>query len=162
MKRAVVALCAALALGAARAPDSGRAPDTNYQLHCSGCHRLDGSGLPGEVPDLRGQVARFLAVPGGRAYLVRVPGAANAPLSDADLAALLGWLLVRFDPEHVPAGFAPYTAAELAALRAQPLSQVKNARAELLAALNGSPPAALPPPGSPRPDAAGAPARRSP
>ena len=138
MKRLGVALCAALALGATRAPDSGRSPATNYQLHCSGCHRPDGSGLPGEVPDLRGQVARFLAAPGGRAFLVQVPGAANAPLSDADLATLLGWLLVRFDPAHVPADFAPWTADELAALRARPLSQVRETRAALVAAFSGS------------------------
>lgn len=162
MTRIGVAFAAALALGALRPADSGLAPATQWQLHCSGCHRPDGSGLPGEVPDLRGQVARFLAAPGGRAYLARVPGAANAPLSDADLAALLGWLLVRFDPAHVPADFAPYTADEVAGLRARPLSQVRDARAELLAALSGSPPAALPPPGSPRPGAAGAPDRRSP
>jgi mono/diheme cytochrome c family protein len=133
VRRAALALCAAALLGAA--PDSGRAPEINYMLHCQGCHRPDGSGLAGEVPDLRGQVARFLAAPGGRAFLVQVPGAANAPLSDGDLAALLDWLLRRFDPEHVPTGLAPYTAEEVGALRARPLSKVKETRAALLAAL---------------------------
>ncbi len=132
MRRTLVALAAAAALGTAKLPDSGRSPETNYMLHCQGCHRPDGSGLPGEVPDLRNQVARFLAAPGGRAFLVQVPGAANAPLSDADLAALLGWLLRRFDSGHLPAGFAPYTADEVGALRKSPLSKVKEARAALL------------------------------
>ena len=160
--RAALALCAALALGAATVPDSGRSPETNYMLHCQGCHRPDGSGLPGAVPDLRGQVARFLALPAGRAFLVQVPGAANAPLSDADLAALLDWMLARFDPGHVPADFAPYGAAEVGALRARPLSKLAETRAALLAQLNGSPADAPPPRESPRPGAAGAPAPRSP
>lgn len=138
MRRALVALAASGALGALPA-DSGRTPETNYMLHCQGCHRPDGSGLPGEVPDLRGQVARFLAAPGGREFLVQVPGAANAPLSNADLAALLDWLLRRFDPAHVPADLVPYGAEEVGALRARPLSKLKEARAALVAALRDSP-----------------------
>jgi mono/diheme cytochrome c family protein len=137
VRRAALALGAAALLGAAPVPDSGRSPEINYMLHCQGCHRPDGSGLPGEVPDLRGQVARFLATPGGRAFLVQVPGAANAPLSNADLAALLDWLLRRFDPAHVPADLAPYTAEEVGALRARPLSKLAETRAALLAALSG-------------------------
>jgi mono/diheme cytochrome c family protein len=136
VRGALGALAAALLLGASPPSDSGRTPETNYMLHCQGCHRPDGSGLPGEVPDLRDHVARFLAAPGGRAFLVQVPGAANAPLSDADLAALLGWILRRFDPAHVPADFAGYTADEVGALRAHPLSKVKETRAALLAALD--------------------------
>jgi mono/diheme cytochrome c family protein len=139
VRRAAFALGAAALLGAAPVADSGRTPETNYILHCQGCHRPDGSGLPGEVPDLRGQVARFLATPGGRAFLVQVPGAANAPLSNADLAALLDWLLRRFDPAHVPADLAPYTAEEVGALRARPLSKLKETRAALLAALRDPP-----------------------
>jgi len=162
VRRGAVALAALLALAATRPADSGRSPEINYMLHCQGCHRPDGSGLPGEVPDLRGHVARFLAAPGGRAFLVQVPGAANAPLSDADLAALLDWMLVRFDPAHLPADFAPYGTAEVGALRATPLSKVKETRAALLAALSGSSPARPPPHGSRRPDAAGAPVPRSP
>ncbi|MBL8265114.1 c-type cytochrome, partial [Steroidobacter sp.] len=38
----------------------------NYMLHCQGCHKDDGSGQPGYVPDLRGSIARFLHVPEGR------------------------------------------------------------------------------------------------
>lgn len=162
MRRGAVALAALVALAATHPPDSGRSPEINYMLHCQGCHRPDGSGVPGEVPDLRGQVARILAAPGGRAFLVQVPGAANAPLSDADLAVLLDWMLARFDPAHLPADFAPYGAAEVGALRATPLAKVKETRAALVSALSGSSPAAPPPPGSSRPDAAGAPGPRSP
>ena len=34
----------------------------------------------------------LLATPAGRAYLVRVPGVAQAPLDDERLAALLNWV----------------------------------------------------------------------
>jgi len=138
-------------------PDLHRSPAINYMLHCQGCHRPDGSGVPGAVPDLRGEVARFLATDDGRAFLIRVPGVANAPLSDRELAELVGWVVHRFDPEHVPADFAPYGADEVAALRARKLSKVKDARAAVLAELTSGDRAASPPRGSPRPDAAGVP-----
>ena len=48
-------------------------------------------------------------------------GVATSPLSDADLAEVVNWMLWRFDKEHLPASFQPYTAAEIAPLRARPL-----------------------------------------
>jgi hypothetical protein len=131
-------------------------------LHCQGCHRPDGSGLPGAVPDLRGHVSVVLRSAEGRAFLVRVPGSANAPLSDRALAELLDWLVRRFDPAHLPADYVPYSAAEVAALRARTLSKVSEERAAILRAISGSDRAASPPPGSPPPGAAAAPAPRSP
>ncbi|MEX2206617.1 MAG: cytochrome C [Myxococcota bacterium] len=133
MIRLGVVLAATLLVAAAE--DTRRAPETNYMLHCQGCHRPDGSGLPGAVPDLRGHVSVFLGSPAGRAFLVRVPGSANAPLSDRELAELLDWIVRRFDPAHLPADFAPYTAAEVASLRKQKLSKVKDARAAILSEL---------------------------
>ncbi len=83
-------------------------------LSCQGCHRADATGTPQTTPTMAGFVARFLQVPGGREYLVRVPGVATAALSDADLAEVVNWSLVRFDAANVPADFEPYTAAEVA------------------------------------------------
>src|SRR6185503_18374901 len=80
-------------------------PALDYTLNCQGCHRADGAGTPGSVPALAGSVARFLAVPGGREYLVRVPGVSQAGLDDAALADVLNWMVDRFDREHVPADF---------------------------------------------------------
>jgi cytochrome c2 len=57
----------------------------NYQLLCQGCHTPDGSGAQG-VPQMRGVLGYFLGSDEGRAYLVRVPGSANAALNDAHLA----------------------------------------------------------------------------
>lgn len=140
--RGLVALCIAAGLGgpaAASEPISG--PRLDYMLQCMGCHLEDGSGAPGRVPTLRG-VGRFLRVPGGRAYLVRVPGSAHAPLDDAALAALLNWLLVRFDPEAAgtPA-FTPYDAAEVARYRATRLANADAERQRLLAVLEHGVPA---------------------
>jgi hypothetical protein len=115
--------------GAAAAP-AGAAPAgvenaqrawQNWTLNCQGCHRFDGSGSDATAPGIAGTVAKFLLVPGGREYLIRVPGVATSPLSDADLAEVMNWMLWRFDKAHLPATFRPYTAAEIAPLRARPL-----------------------------------------
>lgn len=81
---------------------------------------------------LRDSVARFLAVPGGRKYLARVPGVAQAPLDDAALAGVLNWMLDRFDRAHVPAGFAPCSAQEVGRLRTQPLLDAEAVRRRLV------------------------------
>lgn len=103
----------------------------NWTLNCQGCHRLDGSGSDATAPGIAGTVAKFLWVPGGREYLIRVPGVATSPLADADLAEVMNWMLWRFDREHLPASFKPFTAAEIAPLRARPLrleaSQMRSA-----------------------------------
>ena len=87
------------------------------------------------MPAFAGQVARYLAVPGGREYLVRVPGSSQSPLSDAELAAVLNWILQRFGPAELAAGFPPYSAAEVARIRRPPLLSPGRERARLLAEL---------------------------
>jgi mono/diheme cytochrome c family protein len=93
----------------------------DYKLKCQGCHRPDGSGDDHSNPPLRGMVARFLGVAGGREFLARVPGVATTNLDDKRLANLLNWTLFTFDPLHISENFRPYTAAELRALRQNPL-----------------------------------------
>lgn len=129
MSRAGLGL-AALSLALAT-PARAETPEVNYLLQCQGCHLPDGSGKPGAVPDLK-DLGRFLAVPGGREYLVRVPGAAQSPLSDADLAALLTWMVSRFAPAEQTRDFEPYTADEVGAVRRPPLADVAATRARLL------------------------------
>jgi cytochrome c553 len=105
----------------------------HYTLNCQGCHRPDGTGSAGTSPSLAGTVARFLNVPGGREYLGRVPGVATSPLSNADLAELMNWILWRFDKEHLPVNFQPFTAAEIGQLRTSPLRlEATQMRADLL------------------------------
>jgi len=102
----------------------------NWTLNCQGCHRQDGTGSAGTAPSLAGTVSKFLTVPGGREYLGRVPGVATSALPNADLAELMNWMFWRFDKEHLPTGFLPFTAEEIGRLRTQPLrleaSQMRN------------------------------------
>jgi hypothetical protein len=132
----VRALVALVALAGIAGAANAWSPETNYRLQCEGCHLADGAASPGKVPALAGSVARFLWVPEGRAYLVRVPGVAHASLDDADLAALLDWTLRRFDAANLPADFAPYTAEEVRRWRAEPLTDVAPERARLLEAVD--------------------------
>jgi mono/diheme cytochrome c family protein len=124
-----------LALGWLVSAPAEAGPELDYILHCQGCHRADGSGSPGAVPSLRGDMARFLQVPGGREYLVRVPGTAQSPLGDAETAALLNWMLEAFSPESLGAGFTPYTEHEVGRLRRPPLTDVETVRRDLMGAI---------------------------
>ncbi len=119
----LAAVVAAAAL--AQASDDDRRQVHDYLLSCAGCHKLDGSGSA-RVPSLRG-VDRLLDRPGGRAYVLRVPGVANAPLSDERLAALLDWIFASFG-NHATTRFG---AAEVAAGRASAFVDPKAARAAL-------------------------------
>ena len=128
MRPAVLLLLLAASSGWATEP-----AEADYMLNCQGCHLPNGSGFPArQVPDLRNQMGRFLSVPGGREFLVQVPGSAQTALNDADLARLLNWMLLRFSAAQLPANFQPYTAAEVGALRKQPLARVSEVRSELL------------------------------
>jgi len=119
---------AVLPAAAARA----ESPQVLYMLHCQGCHLPDGGGSPGSVPSLTREIGRFLDAPGGRAFLVRVPGSFDSPLDDAELASVLNWMIGRFDPGVT---FVPYTAHEVAGYRGEPLTDVEGLRAELLDAI---------------------------
>lgn len=134
-RAAWIALACAVAM-----PARAWSPETNYRLHCEGCHLADGSATPGKVPALSGSVARFAGSADGRAYLVRVPGVANAALADADLAALLDWTLRRFDAVHLPPNFVPFTPEEVGRLRREPLVDVTDARRHLLGKHRGPSP----------------------
>ena len=134
IRAGVVAALGGLLAAAAAAQD----PKVDYMLQCQGCHLADGSGSPGAVPDLRGSLARFASVPGGREYLVRVPGAAQSPLSDQRLAAVLDWMIREFGPAEAAAGHAPYRAEEVARWRAQPYLEVEPVRRDLLSRIGAA------------------------
>jgi hypothetical protein len=74
----------------------------------------------------------FLKVPGGREYLVQVPGVATAALSDAEIAEVLNWLLFTFNQPELPKDFKPYTATEVALDRAHQLIRVVETRDALI------------------------------
>jgi hypothetical protein len=129
-------LLTVLVVGGALASTAAHAdPLIDYMLQCRGCHGPDGAGAPGAAPSFRGQVAKFLWVPGGREYLIRVPGAAQSELDDARTAALLNWILASFSAAEIPPDFVPYAAEEVARHRRSPLIDVQTARRDLLAAI---------------------------
>jgi hypothetical protein len=99
-------------------------PHTHYMLDCMGCHRADGEGVPGKVPDMRNSLVPLSLSQAGRRFLIQVPGVAQAPLSDIELAALLNWMVHHLSA--IPARGRPraFTAAEVASYRNTPLTDV--------------------------------------
>ncbi len=108
------------------------APQQHYMLHCQGCHQADGSGLPGSVPSMRNLVGKFLAVPGGREYLVQVPGSSLSPLNDAELAELLNWLLLSMSAQNLPPDFQAYSESEVKLLRSETMLDLLTTRAAIV------------------------------
>ena len=104
----------------------------NYILNCQGCHLPDGSGSEGSVPKMNDFVGYFLHVPGGREFIVQVPGAARPHLGpgtgrrdELDAAEL--------QQKRTPDQFVPYEADEIAKLRKEPLIDMHHRREELIA-----------------------------
>ena len=132
MRFPVFALLCLLSVGAAAERGGNGLARQHYILNCQGCHLHDGSGSEGAVPSLKDFVGNFLQVPGGREFIVQVPGVAGAPISDTELAGVMNWMLLNFSRRQLPDDFRPYTAAEVASLRQSPLLDVKRARARLI------------------------------
>ncbi len=138
MRVGVLALLLSLAGGALAQEIPGVDNDArarvNYMLNCQGCHRADGAGTAdGAVPTMKNFLGNFLTVSEGREFLIRVPGSANAALTDAALAEVLNWMLPQISPDQIPEDFNPYTEAEVAKWRKQPLDDVIGEREKLIA-----------------------------
>lgn len=115
----------------------------NYELDCMGCHGVDGHGVAGKIPPLAHSLARFMRTPAGRNYVLRVPGAADSPLSDRELAAVLNWIAKSFDAEDLTSRTTPFTEQEVARVRRHPMRSVLARRREVvqgLAATGAAPP----------------------
>ena len=108
-------------------------PRTAYWLHCAGCHLLDGSSAPPEVPTLIGEPGRIAGLPGGRDYLMRIPGVAQAGLGDEKLADVLNFMLEEFSSATLPADFQPFSGDEVGQARKQVLINPLRSRADILA-----------------------------
>jgi cytochrome c553 len=118
-------------------------PVQDYMLYCMGCHGTQAQGVPGKVPPLANTLSLFMRSPEGRNYVLRVPGAANSALSDAQLAAVLNWVAATFDSPAADQ-LKPFTAAEVTQSRHTPLPAVlaaRNAVLRSLAATGPAPPA---------------------
>jgi hypothetical protein len=114
-------------------------PHIEYMLDCMGCHQADGAGVPGKVPDMRSSLVPLARKAAGRRYLIQVPGVAQAPLSDAELAQLVNWMVRHLSARAIPASFRAFTPAEVAAYRRAPLVEVARIRRRLLAGTSGRP-----------------------
>jgi mono/diheme cytochrome c family protein len=129
----LAASVAALILGGQAHADAAQ----DYTLYCMGCHGPQAQGVPGKIPPLAGALPRFMRTAQGRDYILRVPGAANSALSDAQLAAVLNWLVERFAAEG-EARPAAVTVAEVARVRHVPLASVQATRREVVQSLAAS------------------------
>ena len=123
-------------------PAAYASPQQDYILYCMGCHGDQAQGVPGKVPPLAGSLTLFMRSAAGRDYLLRVPGAANSALTDAQLAAVLNWLAESFPPAGgTTPRPEPFTVAELARARRLPLVNVQETRREVVHSLAASGPA---------------------
>ncbi|MDC8786386.1 c-type cytochrome [Roseateles koreensis] len=105
----------------------------NYTQFCSGCHLPDGSGAPTKgIPSMQGMLARFLGVPGGRQYIVQVPGVMNSGLKDGEVAELMNWLVGQMSPENAATPPPGYSPSEIAMLRSTRPVDVPAARRALI------------------------------
>ena len=108
-------------------------PHIEYMLDCMGCHQANGAGVPGKVPDMRRALRPLSGTAAGRRYLIEVPGVAQAPLSNVELAGLLNWMIHHLGDVSGPKHSTAFTAAEVAAYRKTPLVEVAATRQRLLA-----------------------------
>jgi mono/diheme cytochrome c family protein len=140
---------ACFATGASRA-----APVDGQQIfaaNCALCHQPDGEGAAGLAPALAGTLKRFSASEAGRTYLSQIvvsgmvgtietqahkfqglmPAFADR-LSDAQIAAVIGYVLATFNAVPAPV----VTARDVAAARARApsASDTRHARLAALAA----------------------------
>ena len=132
-------LLAALMLSPAQGARAEMGLAAMYIWHCSGCHGAAGHGVPAAgIPDLA-YAGSYVALPQGRAYLVQVPGISQSRLDDAAAARMLNYVLMRFSAARLPAGFLPYSAAEVGRLRVDRASDAETRRAAILAGLRALP-----------------------
>jgi mono/diheme cytochrome c family protein len=119
-------------------------PGQDYMLYCMGCHGSQAQGVPGKIPPLANALGRYMRSPVGRDYVLRVPGAANSVLSDAQLAAVLNWVAAQFNASELTGNVPWFTTEEVTRSRHTPLADVLNTRREVVRALasTGDAPAA--------------------
>lgn len=108
-------------------------PKVAYWLHCAGCHGLEGHGTPPEIPSLIDEPGRIESLPGGRDYLMRIPGVSQAGLDDGELAAVMNYVMAEFNSATTAPGFRSFSAQEMARHRQQTLLDPLRRRSEILA-----------------------------
>lgn len=88
---------------------------SDYLEHCAGCHGVDGSTAPAQLPELRGRVGWFMCTPQSRAYLLRLPNVAHSRIKDNDeLADMMNFVVFVLGQGSAPSGTKPFTGDEVA------------------------------------------------
>lgn len=154
MRRTTWILLAAAVLLPAFAGTATAATDgAEVYKRCLGCHKADGTGIPGVFPPLVGHAADLAKAEGGRAYLIDVvvfgltgeiqvagktykgtmPGLGEQ-IKDDEVAAVLNHVLASWgNDKKLPKGHKAFGAGEVQARRAAKLTPTKvhEARAKL-------------------------------
>jgi len=73
----------------------------------------------------------------GAQYLIKVPGFMSSGLDDRDVATVANWMLVQIAAGSVAGAYPPYSAAEVARVRALPLPDVTAERRRLFDSARG-------------------------
>jgi hypothetical protein len=107
-------------------------PKSDYMIHCMGCHLLNGKGLPPDVPAFDSTLGDIVGKPGGRAYLIQVPGASQSHIDDERLAKVLSWLLHQYVGDDLPEDFQDISTLEVNQFRSVTLKNPALARTHLL------------------------------
>jgi mono/diheme cytochrome c family protein len=134
----LVATLPALAQTSAGSADAG---SSVYATNCAACHQAGGTGMADAFPPLAGHFPDLLKRADGRTYVGKVllfglegeisvngknyAGAMPAwqTLSDSDIANVLNYVSNAWDNgKSLPAGFKPFTADEIKALRTPELT----------------------------------------
>ena len=88
---------------------------SDYLEQCAGCHGVNGSTAPAQLPELRGRVGWFMCTPDARAYLLRLPNVAQSRIKDnRELANMMNFVVFVLGEGSAPAGTKPFTEAEVA------------------------------------------------
>ena len=105
-----------------------------FKQHCGACHQVDGAGIPGIAPPLRG--AHWKKLLQERTYLPRVAAfgiagsikvgdttynsamPAQSQLTEDQLAEAINFIAAGLNAANLPPGWQPYAAAEVASVRA--------------------------------------------
>lgn len=122
MKRTLLVFSLVLSAMAAPGLAGNRATSApaNYMLHCSGCHGMQGLGSEeGDIPAFPGSVGHIASSELGRTYVMHVPGVVANNMTDAQIAAVLNYILDRWSE-----GGTPFTAEEVTRRRAIPIGDV--------------------------------------
>lgn len=111
-------------------PESGR-EQFNYNLHCLGCHGMEGMGLT-DVPPFPGVLGYFLHDPEGRRFIIQVPGVSHSDLNNREIAQLTNWILKKYAREELPKDYKEFSEEEVTRYRTNPLIDVDTERRKVL------------------------------